>query len=143
MSFGTLVENSVYSGGQPSFKEFKNLKAVGYRRIIDLRPSSEGRDFDEKAEAAREQLDYIVLPIASEQDLTSKNVKRFAELLAETSAPMTLVHCASSNRVGAMFALRAAWYHGAAVEAALNVGKMAGLKGLEGAVRTAIANGAQ
>jgi hypothetical protein len=53
---------------------------------------------------------------------------------------MTLVHCGSSNRVGALLALRAAWLKGATLEAALAAGRSAGLTGLESAVRSAIAN---
>ena len=41
-----------------------------------------------------------------------------------------LVSCATSNRVGAMFALKAGWLEGAAHEAAMALGQRAGLKGL-------------
>jgi protein tyrosine phosphatase (PTP) superfamily phosphohydrolase (DUF442 family) len=138
MTFGIEVEPSMYTGGQPSESEFKGLAAAGFRRVIDLRASPEERGFDEVAEAARQQLDYVRLPIAGEADLTLNHVKELDSLLAGPPALMTLVHCGSSNRVGALLALRAAWLKGATLDAALAVGRSAGLTGLEAAVRRAI-----
>jgi hypothetical protein len=50
-----------------------------------------------------------------------------------------LVHCASSNRVGAMIALRAALVDGASADAALAEGRRWGLKSLEPQVRERLA----
>lgn len=138
MIFGTKVENSVYTGGQPSETEFKGLGRTGFQRVIDLRPPSEDRGFDEARAAALQKLEYVCLPIESEADLTLSKVKQLDALLADPAAPMTLVHCGSSNRVGALFALRAAWIKGATLEIALSDGRSAGLTGLEPAVRKAI-----
>jgi uncharacterized protein (TIGR01244 family) len=140
MSYGFKAEKSLYTSGQPSLAEFKGLAAAGFRRVIDLRPSTEDRGFDEAAEAARQKLDYVCLPVAGEADFTLARVKQLDALLAEPSAPMTLLHCGSSNRVGALLALRAAWLKGATSDAALAIGRSAGLTGLESAVRKAIAN---
>ena len=140
MTFGNKVEQSVYTGGQPSESEFKGLAAAGFQRVIDLRPATEERGFDEAAEAARQKLDYVRLPIAGEADLTLAHVKQLDSLLAEPADRMTLVHCGSSNRVGALLALRAAWLKGATLDTALAAGRSAGLTGLESAVRRAIAN---
>ncbi|GAC1505753.1 MAG: sulfur transferase domain-containing protein [Steroidobacteraceae bacterium] len=140
MTFGVRVEPSIYTGGQPSESEFKDLAAAGFRRVIDLRPSTEERGFDEASEAARQKLDYVRLPIAGEADLTLAHVKQLDSLLAEPGNRMTLVHCGSSNRVGALLALRAAWLKGATLENALTAGRCAGLTGLESAVRRAISN---
>jgi uncharacterized protein (TIGR01244 family) len=140
MSFGIKVEPSIYTGAQPSESAFKELASAGFRRVIDLRPSSEERGFDEAAEAARQNLDYVRLPIAGEADLTLAQVQQLDSLLAESGNRMTLVHCGSSNRVGALLALRAAWLKGATLDAALAAGRAAGLTGLEPAVRRVIAN---
>ncbi len=46
-----------------------------------------------------------------------------------------LVHCGSGNRVGALFALRAAWLQGVAPAEAVALGKAAGMTALEPAIR--------
>lgn len=139
MSYGTHAEHSIYASAQPSLAEFKELTRDGFRRIVDLRPPGEERGFDEAREANLQQLEYFCLPIAGAADFTLANVKRFDELLADPAEPKTLVHCGSSNRVGALFALRAAWLKGATAETALALGRSTGLTGLEDAVRTSIA----
>jgi uncharacterized protein (TIGR01244 family) len=138
MSFGIRVDEKLYSSGQPSLTEFKELPGMGVQRIIDLRPPSEDHGFDEQKEAAAQHLDYCNLPIGGEKDLTVANVRHFDRLLGGPQLPMTLIHCGSGNRVGALFALREAWCRGQPLEAALAVGRHAGLKGLEPAVRAAI-----
>ena len=59
------------------------------------------------------------------------------QLIASWGVPVSplLVHCASSNRVGALRALTAS-AHGEALESAITTGKTWGLTGLEPAVRT-------
>ena len=90
--------------------------------------------------AGAEGLEYLHLPIAAEPNLTMANVRQFDSWLNDPAGPLTLVHCGSGNRVGALYALRAAWLQGKNVEAALAEGRTAGLKGLERAVRAAIAS---
>ena len=47
--------------------------------------------------------------------------------------------CASSNRVGAMFALKAIWLEGDDQEEAMALGKRAGMKSLTGTVEKLLA----
>jgi uncharacterized protein (TIGR01244 family) len=138
MPFGIRVDENLYSSGQPSLMEFKELFSKGFRRIIDLRPPSEDHGFDEVREAAAQHLEYCNLPIGGEKDLTVANVRTFDRWLGVSDSPMTLIHCGSGNRVGALFALREAWCRGKGEEEALVAGRAAGLKGLEPAVRAAI-----
>ena len=140
MSFGSRVGETVFAGGQPSLEEFRALPSAGFKRIIDLRPAGEERGYNESTAATAGGLEYLNLPVATEQDLTPANVRQFDSWLSDPRRPVTLVHCGSGNRVGALYALRAAWLQGKDVEAALAEGRAAGLKGLERAVRAAIAN---
>jgi len=55
--------------------------------------------------------------------------------LIRNAAHPIVVHCASSNRVGAMAALRAAWLQGQSADQAIETGKAWGLKSLEPEVR--------
>ena len=45
------------------------------------------------------------------------------------------MHCASGNRVGAFFALKAFKYDGKSADESLKIGKAAGLTSLEGKVK--------
>jgi anti-sigma regulatory factor (Ser/Thr protein kinase) len=81
----------------------------------------------------------VRLPLAIETDLTPSNVRTLDQWLNDPATPKVLVHCASSNRVGALLALRAHWLQGSGAEAAIDVGHAAGLTGLEPAVRGLLA----
>lgn len=111
------------------------IAKVGVRHVIDLMVDSETPEFDEAAVVRSAGMSYENLPIRGAEDLTPENVARFDRLITEAGAVPTLVHCSSSNRVGAMAALRAAWIQGQSVDAALEEGRRWGMKGLEPAVR--------
>ena len=70
------------------------------------------------------------------QDMTEAKAREFAALIGD-GAP-TLVACGSSNRVGAMMALKAKFVDGKSKEEALAIGKASGLKALEPAVTEAL-----
>lgn len=78
-------------------------KALGFAAIVDLRTAEEGTA-DERAAAEAAGLTYINIPVA-ERAPTPEQVDRFAELMADPDLKPMLVHCASANRVGAMWAL--------------------------------------
>ncbi len=106
-------------------------KAAGVSRVIDLLPENERAGFDEAAACAALQLDYAWLPIAGAADLSRENIAAFDRLLAAVPAPRVLVHCASGNRVGALYALRASWLQGKSPLQALALGRAHGLTKLE------------
>ena len=87
-------------------EQFAALKDAGVKHVINLRPRAEQGEFDEAETAASCGMAYANLPIAGPHELTLANVKAFDKLLAETGGGNTVVHCASNNRVGALFALR-------------------------------------
>ncbi|MGB3497365.1 MAG: sulfur transferase domain-containing protein [Rhodanobacter lindaniclasticus] len=111
------------------------LKAAGIAQVIDLSVDSETPRFDEAAAMRAAGIGYHNLPIHGAADLTRHNVAQFDRLLREAGVRETLVHCASSNRVGAMIALRAALIGGKSSDAALAEGRRWGMKSLEPAVR--------
>ena len=79
------------------------------------------------------------LPIASADDLNRANVDRFDALLKKQQGSPSLVHCAGSNRVGALIALRAGWIKGKSTDEAIAIGKQWGLASLEPVVREKLA----
>lgn len=127
-------ETDFASAGQPERQHWRRLRDAGFRSVICLRPGAEQPGRDEAAELADAGLVSAFLPIATGADLTPAAVQRFTGLLAELPLPC-LVHCASGNRVGAMFALRERSKGGTSVDAALALGHRAGLTGLEATVR--------
>jgi uncharacterized protein (TIGR01244 family) len=122
-------------GGQPDADALSRAREAGIKAIINLRPAAEDPAFDTSAAAQQLGLDYYALPVATAADLNPGTVKRFDALLADLEGVATLVHCASGNRVGALFALRAGWLQGASTTDALAFGQRAGLTSLAAAVQ--------
>lgn len=131
----------IYTAGRLAPEDVARLQAAGIRHVIDLTLDSETPDFDEGAAIREAGLAYDNLPIAGPGALTRENAETFDALLRTAGRPL-LVHCASSNRVGAMAALRAAWIKGKPVEEAIAEGRAWGLKSLEEAVRARLGTAA-
>lgn len=123
------------ASGRLQASDIAALKRAGIRQVIDLSVDSETPGFDEAAAMRAAGISYHNLPIHGASDLTRASVTQFDRLLRDAGDQPTLVHCASSNRVGAMIALRAALVDGQSTEAALAEGRRWGLKNLEPAVR--------
>lgn len=134
----TLVPNAkqpapgVVTGGQRTPNQLRAAKDAGYRTVINLRTPKEKGTRREDVEALG--MTYVALPIASAADITEQNARVFAKALADAKRP-ALVHCASGNRVGALFALKALYVDGKSPGEALAIGKAAGLTRLEATVR--------
>lgn len=124
----------IHSAGRIGQDDVAALQAAGIRHVIDLTLDSETPDFDEAAAMRDAGIGYANLPIGGPDSLTRANVEAFDALVDAADRPL-LVHCASSNRVGAMAALRAAWIDGKPVDEAIAEGRAWGLRSLEGAVR--------
>lgn len=124
----------VYAAGQPGDPDWAELRRDGLASVINLRPPGEQPEAGEADRVRDQGMGYACLPIAGGVDLDRNVVASFDKLMRELPRPV-LVHCASANRVGALFALRAAWLNGASKEAALALGRAAGLASLEPRVR--------
>jgi uncharacterized protein (TIGR01244 family) len=128
---------TVRSTGQPTAQELEHAAEGGVRTVINLRTDGEPGFEWEAAAVERLGLLYVHIPIGGPGDLTRENVARFdAALDAAIARGPVLVHCASGNRNGALFALREAWRESTPPDRALAIGRAAGLTGLEPAVRT-------
>jgi uncharacterized protein (TIGR01244 family) len=133
-------QNRIASGSIDA-ADLGRLRAAGVRHVINLRTEEEARGFDEAQIASGLGIDYHSIPIKGAESLTPENVRKLDEALKQAGEELTLVYCASSNRVGALIALREAWIGGQSTEAAIAEGKRWGLKGLEGNVRTLLEKG--
>ena len=122
--------------GQPATGDWAALAASGIRTVINLRPQAELQGRDERAEVAAAGMRYVELPVSGPADITSENAAALSKLLAQADGPV-LVHCASGNRVGGLLAVVMA-QSGVPVSAALDFGRSAGMKSIEGRTREVI-----
>lgn len=120
-----------YTGGQPSKDDFEELIKKGVQHVVNLRPPTEGPDFNEANITTAYGMAYYNIPIANAEDLTHENVNILEKVFQRVRKNETLfIHCASSNRVGALMALHNAWVQGARASEALNTGEKWGLGSL-------------
>jgi uncharacterized protein (TIGR01244 family) len=130
----------LHAGGQPLPADLAQLAAQGVRTVINLRAPGEPCDYDEAGEASRLGLRYVCIPVTPPDGITAAIVSRFSRELDEARRHgATLVHCASANRVGAMFALDQGLTRGASRQDALTLGRGAGLTTLEPLVERLLA----
>ena len=127
----------ITTSAQPDRVSLRALAAAGYSAVIDLRAADEDRGFDEAGLVEDLGMSYIALPVAGAADANFQNASALDRLLAGVDGPV-LIHCASGNRAGALLALRAK-LNGADNEAALDLGRKAGLTQLEPAVEARLA----
>lgn len=134
-------EENLYAAGQPMPEQFADFAEQGVKHVLNMRPDEEMGGFDEAATVTAAGMSYSVIPVAGPGDLSRENVEKLDQWLANAGAEPALVHCASSNRVGALIALRAAWLNGSDEQSAIEQGQAWGLTRMEPMVRALIANG--
>lgn len=133
----------IFSSGQPEAGDWPALADAGIGVVIDLRPDDERPGRNERDEVQAAGMDYLQIPVAGVQDLTTQAASRLWQALqqAHTDGKQVLVHCASANRVGALLALAVAAHDGRSLEQALQLGREAGMTGAESHVRTLLQAG--
>ena len=122
-------------GGQPTEADLQAMKASGYTTIINLRGHGEAGTDVEPMLVQSLGMNYLHIPVNGAAGITVDNALRLQEALNAANDGSVVVHCASGNRVGALFALAAAEFEGLAPELALEKGRAYGLTGLEPLVR--------
>lgn len=127
---------NLITGGHPSRGDLETLKESGITTVINLQGLEEG-SLEEAAIADELGLHYIALPVTGRNDLTFENAEKLDAALKLADGP-TFLHCASSNRVGALMALRAFHVQKMSPVDALKVGKDAGLASLASTVEALI-----
>lgn len=118
-----------YFAGQVDEASFKRLAdEKGIVTVVNIRGQSEidSLGFDEKATVEALGAAYVHIPV-SPATLSAEDVKRFAAAVEASDGPV-LLHCGSSNRVGAMWAAYLVMERGMDVETAIERGRAAGLR---------------
>lgn len=109
------------------------LKTMGFKTIVNLNTAEEGAT-EEATLAKASGLEYINLAVPTKAP-TAEQVAEFAKIADNPENYPILMHCESSNRVGAMWALYRA-SKGVPAEIAVEEGRAVGLKtSREAAVR--------
>jgi uncharacterized protein (TIGR01244 family) len=108
---------------------------MGFKTVLNLRPAGEGGPPDEPALVESQGLRYVSVPVTA-ATLTAADVLAVEKILDDPAAGPVLFHCASSNRVGGLWALVQA-RKGKSLDEALAAGRDAGMRAgpVEDAVR--------
>lgn len=122
------------TAGQLTQAQLQAMADAGYVNFISLRsPTEQGAGWEE-AFASANGIAFSRVTVTGAGDLTRANVEALDAILDAAGDAPTVLYCASSNRVGAMLALRAHWLDGASADAAIALGRAAGMTSLEPAV---------
>lgn len=118
----------ISDGGLPILRKF------GFKTVIDLRTEEEGST-KEKYAVERAGMQYRNIQITS-AGINPQQLAAFTQAIESAEKPI-LVHCASGNRAGAMWATYQI-SQGVELEKAIKAGRKAGMRpGLEEKVRAA------
>jgi uncharacterized protein (TIGR01244 family) len=95
------AEEGLLIAGQPTAKQLKAAAKGGYKTVIDLRPLSEDRGFDEEKAARKAKLEYSNIAVTPDT-LDTSTIKYFMTVLSNAERP-ALIHCGSGIRAGALY----------------------------------------
>jgi len=129
-----LLRPGLAGAGQPVPQALAKLEDMGFRTVVNLRTEKEGAA-QERAVVEAQGLRYVWVPVTADS-FSLADVDAVQKALDETSSGPVLLHCASSNRVGAVWAVIQS-RQGKALDEALAAGRAAGLQSgpMEAAVR--------
>ena len=129
-----LLRPGLAVAGQPSPDALARLGQMGFRTVVNLRSVAEG-PADEQGVVEAQGLRYVSIPILPDT-FSLADVAAVEKILDDPKAAPVLLHCASSNRVGATWAVIQARKGKSLAEAEM-AGRAAGMRSplLEAAVR--------
>ncbi len=137
----STFDHQIYFSGQPHQEAFKLFADFGVQTVINLSSAQEaaGLGFDEKAVIEEAGMTYMHIPMGLEIPDAS-SLQKIMGALKTAGDTHVLLHCADSNRVGALWALYAGQKDNLPVDRAIAEGKAAGMHtpALEAAVREAL-----
>lgn len=130
----TRVRPTIATAGLLKEGAVTELKSLGFVSIIDLRGPEEGTA-GEKRSAEAAGLAYVNIPVTNAPP-TEEQIAEFARIVENEKGHPLMVHCASGNRVGAMWTLYRVKKTGASFAQAAAEGRAIGMQpAREAAVR--------
>lgn len=119
--------NGIFLASQPGVEDFEQAKAGGVQTVINLRTPEENKDFNEQEVIEGLGLKYHNVAVAGPDEMTDEKIDEVLGLLRDGERPI-LMHCASANRVGAMWLAYRVLDGGLTYDDALAEAKIVGLK---------------
>lgn len=107
----------VYFAGQPSEADFALFQERGVRTVLDIRHDAETPELDERAIVEQLGMRYVHVPWNGPEELNDGVFDELRAVLKDAERPL-LFHCASANRVGAIWLAYRALDEGLTLEAA-------------------------
>ncbi|HAR56772.1 MAG TPA: serine/threonine protein phosphatase [Idiomarina baltica] len=133
------VEQNLWVMGMPAEADIERFAEQGGDIVISLLSVPEQSQTAESTWVTENGMAFYHVAIPGADGLTLAKVRLLDKVLLEHKDKNVLVHCASGNRVGALFALRAAWLDGKEKDLALKIGRERGLTSLEKTVSEMLA----
>jgi uncharacterized protein (TIGR01244 family) len=100
-----LLESCVAAAGQPSAETLGRLKDLGFETVINLRPVGEAPVVaEEKTIVEAQGLRYVSVPVTP-ATFSAEDVESVRKVLEDPGTGPVLLHCASANRVGAVWGI--------------------------------------
>lgn len=121
------VDATVACGGATNPAAFAALAAEGFRSVINLRLPNEPGVSEEEAAVEAAGLRYVHLPLDGNAPDPAV-AERFLDVIADPAIKPVYIHCASANRVGAVWAIKRVVQDGWTRERALDEARAIGLK---------------
>ena len=134
-----LIAPGLVAAGQPAPDALARLGAMGFKTVLNLRLPNEGGPANERSVVEDQGLRYVSIPVTS-ASLSLNDLAAIEKVLDDPAAAPILFHCASSNRIGGVWAAILV-RKGKSLDAALAAGREAGLRSttMEEAVRRLVA----
>ena len=126
----TQIDATVACGGDTPPDAFPALAEQGFRAVVNLRLDGEPGVAEEAESADAAGLRYVHLPMTPSAP-EFEAAEQFLEVIADPSNQPVYIHCASANRVGAVWAIKRVVHDGWSREAALDEGHAIGLRSAE------------
>ena len=114
----------IATAGQPSDEALEAVQKAGFKAVLNLRTEQEG-SLDEKPKVEALGMEYFNIPIGRE-GFSPEIVSKFRDILADSANRPILIHCASSNRVGAMWYIHQVLDNGESESSALRKASFTG-----------------
>ncbi len=118
----------LYFSGAPTQAGIQELKKLGVKKVIDLKPDEENPDSHEKDHAQTNGLEYHQVPVEGCHALTLDKVRQVNQLVDhnDESSP-TLIYCRSGNRASAWLAVHLYLEHNFTEDEAIAKAKETGM----------------
>ena len=118
------------TSGQPGPTHFKALRSAGVEVVIDIRDPMEPRPLDEPALVRELGMEYRNLSVR-QGALDDAMLEGVLAALRDSEGRLTLLHCASANRVGGVLIPYLMLDHGMSEEQAVDAAMAIGLRGVD------------